>query len=604
MDDQNKNLILATVLSCVVLVVWLYIFPPSSQVENFSNNDAGTENTLNSGYNLDSVSTPTIEISKEERRELALEKSERITIETKRLSGSISLNGGRIDDLQLLDYNVRLNDESEKVTLLSPAGAPNAYFTMYGWAPAGSLDFDEVPGASTKWNVDGNSILTESTPISLTWDNKAGLTFRRDISIDKDYLFSIKQTVENNSDKIVRMRPYGIIARKGEPDMRGFFILHEGIVRFQDGELDELDYSDLEDFEFSGNERANVEEKNVKTSGWIGFTDHYWMTTLAPKQGASFQTAAKYSAERDTYQTEFRYPVVDIQPATSYSVETNLFAGAKEWAAINSYEKSHNIEKFVDSIDWGWFFFLTKPIFRVLFWLNSIIGNMGWSIVGLTLIIKTILFPLAYKSHVSMARMKELQPEMEKIKERAGDDRASLQKEMMKLYKEKKVNPAAGCLPILLQIPIFFSLYKVIFVTLALRHEPWFGWIKDLSAPDPTSWLNLFGLLPWGTPDPFSIFALLSIGVFPILMGVTMWLQQKLNPAPTDATQAMIFAWMPWIFMFMLGSFASGLVIYWVANNTITFIQQYTIMRTQGVKPDVLGNIFSNLKFVKKKENK
>jgi len=604
MDDQNKNLILATVLSCVVLVVWLYIFPPSSQVENFSNNDAGAENTLNSGSNLDSVSTPTIEISKEESRELALEKSERITIETKRLSGSISLNGGRIDDLQLLDYNVRLNDESEKVTLLSPAGAPNAYFTMYGWAPAGSLDFDEVPGASTKWNVDGNSILTESTPISLTWDNKAGLTFRRDISIDKDYLFSIKQTVENNSDKIVRMRPYGIIARKGEPDMRGFFILHEGIVRFQDGELDELDYSDLEDFEFSGNERANVEEKNVKTSGWIGFTDHYWMTTLAPKQGASFQTAAKYSAERDTYQTEFRYPVVDIQPATSYSVETNLFAGAKEWAAINSYEKSHNIEKFVDSIDWGWFFFLTKPIFRVLFWLNSIIGNMGWSIVGLTLIIKTILFPLAYKSHVSMARMKELQPEMEKIKERAGDDRASLQKEMMKLYKEKKVNPAAGCLPILLQIPIFFSLYKVIFVTLALRHEPWFGWIKDLSAPDPTSWLNLFGLLPWGTPDPFSIFALLSIGVFPILMGVTMWLQQKLNPAPTDATQAMIFAWMPWIFMFMLGSFASGLVIYWVANNTITFIQQYTIMRTQGVKPDVLGNIFSNLKFVKKKENK
>ena len=604
MDDQNKNLILATVLSCVVLVVWLYIFPPSSQVENFSNNDAGTENTLNSGSNLDSVSTPTIEISKEESRELALEKSERITIETQRLSGSISLNGGRIDDLQLLDYNVRLNDESEKVTLLSPAGAPNAYFTMYGWAPAGSLDFDEVPGASTKWNVDGNSILTESTPISLTWDNKAGLTFRRDISIDKDYLFSIKQTVENNSDKIVRMRPYGIIARKGEPDMRGFFILHEGIVRFQDGELDELDYSDLEDFEFSGNERANVEEKNVKTSGWIGFTDHYWMTTLAPKQGASFQTAAKYSAERDTYQTEFRYPVVDIQPATSYSVETNLFAGAKEWAAINSYEKSHNIEKFVDSIDWGWFFFLTKPIFRVLFWLNSIIGNMGWSIVGLTLIIKTILFPLAYKSHVSMARMKELQPEMEKIKERAGDDRASLQKEMMKLYKEKKVNPAAGCLPILLQIPIFFSLYKVIFVTLALRHEPWFGWIKDLSAPDPTSCLNLFGLLPWGTPDPFSIFALLSIGVFPILMGVTMWLQQKLNPAPTDATQAMIFAWMPWIFMFMLGSFASGLVIYWVANNTITFIQQYTIMRTQGVKPDVLGNIFANLKFVKKKENK
>ncbi len=604
MDEQNKNLILATILSCVVLVVWLYIFPPSSQVENLSSVDTNAQNSLNIKSNLEGVSTPVIEISKEESRELALGKSERIIIDTQRLSGSISLTGGRIDDLQLLDYNVRLNDESEKVTLLSPAGAPNAYFTMYGWAPAGSLNFDEVPGASTKWNIDGNTRLTESTPVSLTWDNNAGLTFRRDIAIDEDYLFSIRQTVENNTDNTVRMRPYGIIARKGEPDMRGFFILHEGIVRFQDGELDELDYSDLEDFEFSVNERANLEEKNVMASGWIGFTDHYWMTTLAPRRGDSFQTAAKYSAERDTYQTEFRYPVVDIQPTNSYSVETNLFAGAKEWAAINAYEKSHNIEKFVDSIDWGWFFFLTKPIFQVLFWLNSIIGNMGWSIVGLTLIIKTILFPLAYKSHVSMARMKELQPEMEKIKERAGDDRASLQKEMMKLYKEKKVNPAAGCLPILLQIPVFFALYKVIFVTLALRHEPWFGWIKDLSAPDPTSWLNLFGLLPWGTPDPFSIFALLSIGVFPILMGVTMWLQQKLNPAPTDATQAMIFAWMPWIFMFMLGSFASGLVIYWVANNTITFIQQYTIMRTQGVKPDVLGNILANFRFTKKKENK
>jgi len=601
MDDQNKNLILATVLSCVVLVVWLYIFPPASQVENFSESDVSTQTSVNS-TSADSglVSTPSIEVSEEESREIALEKSERIIIDTPRLSGSISLTGGRIDDLQLLDYNVRLNDESEKVTLLSPAGAPNAYFIMYGWAPAGSLGFDEVPGASTKWSVVGNNVLTESAPITLVWSNESGLTFTRDISVDANYLFSITQTVDNKSGTAVRMRPYGIIARKGEPDTRGFFILHEGIVRFQDGELDELDYSDLEDFEFSANEGANVEEKNVKGSGWIGFTDHYWMTTLAPKQGDAFQTAAKYSAERDTYQTEFRYPVVSIQNNAFYSVDTNLFAGAKEWSTINDYEKSQNIEKFVDSIDWGWFFFLTKPIFRVLFWLNGIIGNMGWSIVGLTLIIKAILFPLAYKSHVSMARMKELQPEMEKIKKRTGDDKSALQKEMMKLYKEKKVNPAAGCLPILLQIPIFFSLYKVIFVTLALRHEPWFGWIKDLSAPDPTSWLNLFGLLPWGTPDPFSLFAIVSIGVFPILMGVTMWLQQKLNPAPTDATQAMIFAWMPWVFMFMLGSFASGLVIYWVANNTITFIQQYTIMRTQGVKPDVLGNILSNLKLAKR----
>ena len=285
------------------------------------------------------------------------------------------------------------------------------------------------------------------------------------------------------------------------------------------------------------------------------------------------------------------------------SVSTRFFAGAKEWEAIRGYQ-SAGVDRFTDSIDWGWFFFLTRPIFVVLHWLNVLIGNMGWAIIGLTLLIKTLLFPLAYKSFVSMAKMKNLQPEMEKIKERAGDDRQKLQQEMMALYKKEKVNPASGCLPILLQIPIFFSLYKVIFVTLELRHAPWLGWITDLSAPDPSSILNLFGLLPFAPPDPSSLFAIVSLGILPILLGISMWIQQKLNPAPTDPTQAMIFAWMPWVFMFMLGTFASGLVLYWIANNTITFTQQYLIMRTQGYKPDVFGNIRSSFQKKTKPDKK
>jgi YidC/Oxa1 family membrane protein insertase len=320
------------------------------------------------------------------------------------------------------------------------------------------------------------------------------------------------------------------------------------------------------------------------------------MTTLIPEPGEPFTSVVRYADKADIYQAQFRLRAQDVAPGATASATTYFFAGAKEWETIRAYQNDMGIDKFIDSIDWGWFFFLTKPIFAVLHWLNALIGNMGWAIIGLTLVIKAVLFPLAYKSYVSMAKMKELQPEMEKIKERAGDDRQKVQQEMMELYKKEKVNPASGCLPILLQIPIFFSLYKVIFVTLELRHAPWIGWIKDLSAPDPSSILNLFGLLPYATPGPESILAIISLGVLPIILGISMWLQQKLNPAPTDATQAMIFAWMPWVFMFMLGGFASGLVVYWIANNTITFIQQYTIMRSHGHKPDVLGNVLKGFK--------
>ena len=466
-----------------------------------------------------------------------------------------------------------------------------AYYSLFGWAPGPSLNNAEVPGPGTPWSIEVGSTLSPDNPVTLVWNNGAGLTFRRMIAVDESYMFYVTQSVSNDGNETVRMAPYGLIARHGEPDVQGFFILHEGVVRMSDGELQEIDYSDVPDLTYDARERGNIETLDVQQGGWVGFTDKYWMATLIPTPGQSFKSVAKYTEASDIYQTEARMPTVEVHPGGSASVETMLFAGAKEWDAIRGYEQSFGIDRFIDSIDWGWFFFLTKPIFMLLRWINNLIGNMGWAIIGLTLVIKAFLFPLAYKSYVSLAKMKELQPELAKLKEKVGDDKKRMQQEMMAYYKTHKINPASGCLPILPQIPIFFSLYKVIFVTIEMRHAPFIWWLKDLSAPDPTSILNLFGVLPWSPPDPASLLSLISLGVLPILLGVTMWLQQKLNPAPTDPTQAAIFAWLPWIFMFMLGRFASGLIIYWIANNTITFVQQYAIMRTQGVRPDVLGNI-------------
>ena len=597
MDEQNKNLILATGLSMLVILAWFYFFPPEEPVQTAENTTSQSTGGVPTAPSADgTIQAPSLDGTPADTRAAALGKTERIQIKTDRVEGSLSLLGGRIDDLRLLDYNVELNDPSVKETLLSPAGGPNAYYATYGWAPTDAADFEFMPSAKTPWQLEAGSTLTVATPVTLRWDNGKGIIFRRTISIDKDYLFSIKQSVENTTSDDIRLQPYGIIARVGEPETIGFYILHEGVVRASDGEIQEIDYDDMPDQTADASEGGNVDKIKVESNGWIGFTDKYWMTTLIPSPGTGFTSVSKYTGKSDTYQTDMRMPTMTIAAGTTGEANSSLFAGAKEWEAIKHYQDELGVEQFVDSIDWGWFFFLTKPIFQVLHWLNGLIGNMGWAIIGLTLIIKAILFPLAYKSYVSMARMKNLQPEMEKMKEKHGDDRQAMQQAMMKLYKEKKVNPAAGCLPILLQIPIFFSLYKVIFVTIELRHAPFIWWLTDLSAPDPTSILNVFGLMPWGAPGPESFFSILSIGVFPVLMGITMWMQQKLNPAPTDKTQAQIFAWMPWVFMFMLGTFASGLVVYWVANNTITFIQQYTIMRTQGVKPDIFGNIKGSFK--------
>ena len=593
MNEQNKNLILASVLSFIVIITWFILFPPPEPVTRDMESTQQQAEESNLAPNADTENAPLIETGE---TEIAVE-AERIQIENELLTGAISTQGGRIDQLSLKKYRNTISEDSDIVTLLSPVGQPEAYYAAFGWAPAVGIKPNQVPDPNTIWTVVGNNILTPSSPISLVWDNGNGVKFMRKISIDEKYMFTVEQGIENNSGSEISLRPYGLLRRHGEPqDMKNFFILHEGIIRMSDGELSEEDYGDIADLPILEKEGTHAERVEVQNSGWTGFTDHYWMTTLIPDQSSSFRSTTKYFAAQDIYQVEAVMPSTVIGDGTSTSISTQLFAGAKEWDTIRKYEQA-GVTGFLDSIDWGWFFFLTKPMFAVLHWLNVIIGNMGWAIIGLTLIIKAVLFPLAYKSYASMAKMKELQPEMEKIKERVGDDRQKLQQEMMGLYKKEKVNPASGCLPILIQIPIFFSLYKVIFVTLELRHEPWFGWIRDLSAPDPSTILNLFGLLPWANPTtPGSILAIISLGILPILLGVSMWLQQKLNPAPTDKTQAMIFAWMPWVFMFMLGTFASGLVIYWIANNTITFIQQYLIMRRQGYKPDVFGNILDSFK--------
>jgi YidC/Oxa1 family membrane protein insertase len=595
MDSQNKNLILATALSFVVILVWFILFPPPEAEPTDPNAPVAT---------ADGVTTPaapsapaaTPAAPAQDALEATDSDAPRLAIDTPRVEGAISLLGGRIDQLALKDYREENEPGSANVTVLSPVGSENAYYALFGWAAGAGLSPEAVPGPNTLWAIENGTVLTPTTPITLVWDNGAGQTFRRTISVDQDYMFSVNQSVTNAGSSTVSLAPYGILARHGEPaNAKNFFILHEGTVGMADGELTETSYGNLEDLDFNAREGTRAEVTQVTESGWIGFTDHYWMSTLIPTAGTPFKSVIKYDEARNIFQAEAVQPTQTLAPGQTVSADTQLFSGAKEWEAIRNYENA-GVAKFVDSIDWGWFFFLTKPIFQALHFLNIYIGNMGWSIIALTIVIKAVVFPLAYKSYASMAKMKELQPKMEELKQNAGEDRSKMQQAMMELYKKEKVNPASGCLPILIQIPIFFSLYKVIFVTLELRHAPWLGWITDLSAPDPSSILNLFGLLPYATPAPDSIFALVSLGILPILLGISMWLQQKLNPAPTDATQAMIFAWMPWVFMFMLGSFASGLVLYWITNNTITFTQQYLIMRSHGYKPDVFGNIKNSFK--------
>jgi YidC/Oxa1 family membrane protein insertase len=584
MDDQNKNLILAFALSLMVILIWFALFPPP---EPEPAPVVDRTELVPPPAAVDAVPGE-VELAEEVAPTAA-----RIDIDTPRLTGSISLMGGRIDDLQLRDYRETTHPASDIVHLFNPVGSPrDTFYALYGWSPRGQVGLEQVPGPNTVWEQEGEGTLAVGAPVTLRWDNGEGLVFRRTIEVDRNFLFTVTQTVENNTGAAVTLDPYGILAQHGLPsDLEAFFISHEGLVQMADGTLTEDSYRSMRNYRVDDRERTPANTTQVAQNGWVGLTGKYFMATLIGMPGQGFTAVAQHVPGADIYQTSMRQPPVTIAPGTTGSAQSMLFAGAKEWTLICATTRPLGIDRFVDAIDWGWFFFLTKPIFAMLYFINGIIGNMGWSILGLTLIIKAVLLPLAWKSYVSMAKMKELQPEMMAIKERAGDDRQKLQQEMMKLYKEKKVNPAAGCLPILLQIPIFFSLYKVIFVTIELRHAPWLWVFNDLSAPDPTSIVNLFGLLPWAAPDPNSFAALILIGIMPLMFGFTMWLQMRLNPAPTDPMQATIFNWMPWIFMFILGGFASGLLLYWIGNNIITFAQQYLIMRMNGTKPDLFGNI-------------
>ena len=584
-EQNNRNLILAMVLSALVMIVWFVLFPPPEPPAPTADAPVTQDGTVVLPP-ADPVSTAT-----EGAVPPVVADAPRVAIDTPKLSGSLSLLGGRIDTLSLKNYRETLAPDAETVTLLAPVGDELAYYSVFGWLPGTGLAQGEVPDAMTQWQVASGTTLATDQPVTLRWDNGKGLVFLRDISVDADYMFTVTDRVENTGAQPVTLQPYGIIARHGLPQLQNIFVVHEGAVQRNDGELLETDYADIVELEIDPAEGLPAAVTQSAEDGWIGFTDHYWMTTLIPEQGKPYKSVLKFVPNAGIYQAEVRPPAIQLAAGGTTVSTLQFFAGAKEWATIRAYEIDGGIPGFLDSIDWGWFYFLTKPIFAVLHWLNMLIGNMGLAIIALTIVLKIIVLPLAYKSYVSMARMKELQPEMEAIKERCGEDRQRMQREMMELYKTRKVNPAAGCLPILIQIPIFFALYKVIFVTIELRHAPFFGWLTDLSAPDPSSIFNLFGVLPWDAPVTGSLMHLIFIGVLPILLGITMWLQQKLNPAPTDPVQQQIFAWMPWVFMFMLGGFASGLVVYWIANNTITFIQQYLIMWSHGNRPDIFGNI-------------
>ena len=620
MDDNNRNLILAMVLSALVMIGWYAFFaPPQPTVDPSAVPTATTTpaTTPAAGAPVGTAAGTSPGTAPGVADAGSADPSRdapRVAIDTPSLRGSISLAGGRIDDLLLTGYRETLDPASPFVRLLSPtaqlrvtqegtAAAPatepevvlqKPYYAVYGWTPGPGVDPALVPGPATVWTLESGRTLAPGQPVTLAWDNGAGQVFRRTFELDDRYLFTVTQSLENTGAAPFSAAPYGIIARHGRPDTQNYFVLHEGAVGMVDGELVEEDYGDVADLDpVAGEGPADV--RQVTANGWIGFTDKYWMTTLAPAPGQPFTAVVKYAPGADIYQTEARMPVQTVAPGTQVSSQSFLFAGAKTYEVLHGYEESRGIQRFVDSIDWGWFYFLTKPIFHLLHWLHGIIGNMGWAIIALTFVLKMLVFPLARKSYVSMARMRELQPEMEAIKERTGDDRTKYQQEVMALYKREKVNPAAGCLPMLLQIPIFFALYKVIFVTIELRHAPWVGWIRDLAAPDPSSLLNLFGLLPYSPPAQGTLLHSLSLPALAIVLGITMWLQQKLNPAPADPAQKMIFAWMPWIFMFMLGGFASGLVLYWIANNTITIAQQYTIMSMHGHPPQLFGNIRDSL---------
>ncbi|HYH18905.1 MAG TPA: membrane protein insertase YidC [Azospirillum sp.] len=566
MTDQ-RNLLLAIVLSIAILLGFQFLYEGPKVQQRQAEQAKQTEQTVN----VPAPAAPAAEVAKDRPQLLAEQfaAGTRVKISTPSLHGSVNLVGGRIDDLTLANYHVTPNPKSPEIVLLSPAGAPNGYYAEFGWVPEDRSV--PTPDASTRWTAQGTE-LTPDKPLVLTWDNGKGLVFERTVAVDADYMFTVTQRVRNTGSAPVRLMPYSLVSRHGTPHTEGFYILHEGPLGVFDGKLYETKYDDLKS--------ANTVTKQT-TGGWIGITDKYWLVSLVPDQKEAVTARFLHTARgaEDRYQVDaMAQQPLEVAPGATAEQTARLFAGAKQVKLLDAYADKYGITNFDLAIDFGWFYFLTKPFFYALDMLARLLGNFGLAILVFTVIVKAVFFPLANKSYHAMAKMKKLQPQMQQLRERFDDDKPRLNQEMMALYKREKVNPMAGCLPIIIQIPVFFALYKVLFVTIEMRHAPFYGWIHDLSAPDPTTIANLFGLIPWNPP------AMLMLGAWPIIMGITMYLQQKMNPAPPDPIQQKVFAFLPVVFTFMLASFPAGLVIYWAWNNTLSIIQQWIIMRQDGVK--------------------
>ncbi len=591
MTDDNKNIYIAIALSILVIVGWNFFYgwpqmekTRQAQVQAQSQSQPATAQPSGAspsagGPGLPGAGVPTVQPEIAMTRDAALKASPRIPVDTKNIAGSINLKGGRIDDVSLKAYHQTTDAGSPIIELLSPSGSPAPYYAELGFVGESGQTV-ALPGSDTLWAADG-TILTAEKPLTLTWDNGAGLVFKRTISVDDQYMFTVKDSVDNHGSAPASLYPYALISRHGKPVTSNYAVLHEGLVgEIGDAREVQITYDGME-------KETNGTRSLDGVGGWIGITDKYWAAVVAPDQAESFSGAFSVfgTAQPKNYQTSVRESARKVAPGQSTEVTTHVFAGAKETDTLNKYEAEYGIKNFGNLIDWGWFYFITKPLFRVLDFFYKWTGNFGVAILIVTVIIKGIFFPLANKSYESMAKMKRLQPQMAALKERFPDDKAKQQEATMELYKREKVNPVAGCLPMVIQIPVFFALYKVIFITIEMRHAPFFGWIKDLSAPDPTSILTLFGHLPIELPH------FLMIGIWPIIMGFSMFLQMKMNPEPPDPVQKTMFTWMPVIFTFMLGSFPSGLVIYWTWNNTLSVLQQYLIARRAGAKVELWNNL-------------
>ena len=591
--ENNRNFFITIALSVLILTLWqvFYMNPRVEtqreaarvQAERVAQEQqaaqpAGTAGSVPATQPQAGVpGTPTVQGAAPADRAQAVATSNRVAIDTPSLKGSINLTGARVDDLSLKDYRVTVEPNSPIIELLNPQSLPSGFYGEVGFV--GSEATGTVPGPDTVWTAEGNQTLTPATPVTLTYVNDKGLTFKRQIAVDQDYMFTITDTVTNAGSADVSLANYGRITRFDKPLHASTYVLHEGLIGVTGTEgLQELKYTAIE------------KDKQVlpgkSTDGWLGITDKYWAAALVPSGKQAFQPRFSYFDDgRPRYQSDYLTDPITVAAGQSATVETLMFAGAKEVAKINAYEKDRQIRQFNLMIDWGWFYFITKPMFWLIDTLYKFLGNFGLAILATTVIVKAIFFPLANKSYKSMANMKKVQPKMLEIREKYADDKMKQQQAMMELYKTEKINPIAGCWPVLIQIPVFFALYKVLYVTIEMRHAPFFGWIHDLAAPDPTSLFNLFGLLPWGVP------AFLMIGVWPLIMGVTMFLQMRMNPTPPDPTQAAIFTWMPIIFTFMMAGFPAGLVLYWAWNNSLSILQQGYIMKRQGAKIELWDNL-------------